>query len=102
MEPDTTEATGATGERGPGGFRRPPGKTPVALDSKEGGPSIIKYPSPMPRDAKVKLTGFVTMTGGTRESACHENASSVTLALPGTSIRVRRRSSAPVRRWRRC
>ena len=83
IEPDTLGVRGPLGGRGPGGFRRPLGKSPVALDTQEGDPSVIEYPGPMPRDAEVESTEFVTMTGDTGESVHRENVSGVTLALPG-------------------
>ena len=73
----------ATGVHDPDGFRRPSGKSPVAPDTQEGGPSVIEYSSLMPRDVKVKSTGFVMTTGDTGESDRRENLSDVTLALPG-------------------
>ena len=83
-KPDTPEVEGATGGHSPGGFWRPPGKSPVALDTQKDGSSIVEYPGLMHRDAEVKLTEFITMTSGTGESAHCKNTSGVMLALPGT------------------
>ena len=68
MELGTLRSAGATKDRGPGGFWRPPGKTPVGWDTQEGGPNVVEYPGPTFRDIEVGSM----IPGDTVESTRHD------------------------------
>ena len=67
-----------------GGAKNDAARWATEPDTQEGGPSVVEYPCKMLLEAEARSIGAVMGEGSTGESDLRENASGVTLALPGT------------------